>query len=173
MGRILFEPHRLQLREELADQAGVHEVLQAGWSYPDRQGDGAHGCGLRGARARLHQKPYAGGAGRRRDQGVVLGRPRSTPDDLVACVVRERMEGKTAYAIARDLNQDAVSTAQGARARSQASMSLSSNRAAFVPGPLTDGGTRRRTPPGGRLRWWTSRLRLVMRRSWVRFPRRL
>ncbi len=36
----------------------------------------------------------------RRDYGVVLGRPRSTPDDLVARVVRERAEGKTAYAIA-------------------------------------------------------------------------
>jgi len=30
--------------------------------------------------------------------------------------VRERVEGKTAYAIARDLNKDAVPTAQGARA---------------------------------------------------------
>jgi hypothetical protein len=40
----------------------------------------------------------------RRDQGVVLGRPRSTPDDVVARVLRERTEGKTAYAIARDLN---------------------------------------------------------------------
>jgi hypothetical protein len=29
----------------------------------------------------------------------------------------ERTEGKTAYAIARDLNKDAVPTAQGARAR--------------------------------------------------------
>ena len=49
----------------------------------------------------------------RRDHGVVLGRPRSTPDDVVARVVRERTEGKTAYAIARDLNKDAVPTAQG------------------------------------------------------------
>ena len=32
-----------------------------------------------------------------------------------ARVVRERTEGKTAYAIARDLNSDAVPTAQGAR----------------------------------------------------------
>ena len=37
----------------------------------------------------------------------------------MARVVRERTEGKTAYAIARDLNQDAVPTAQGARAWSQ------------------------------------------------------
>jgi hypothetical protein len=46
----------------------------------------------------------------RRDHGVVLGRPRSTPDDVVARVVRERTEGKTAFAIARDLNKDAVPT---------------------------------------------------------------
>jgi hypothetical protein len=32
---ILFEPHRLQLGEELADQAGVHEVLQDGWGIAD------------------------------------------------------------------------------------------------------------------------------------------
>jgi DNA invertase Pin-like site-specific DNA recombinase len=44
----------------------------------------------------------------RRDHGVVRGRPRSTPDDVVARVVLERMEGKTAYAIARDLNKDTV-----------------------------------------------------------------
>ena len=36
--------------------------------------------------------------------------------------VRERTEGKTAYAIARDLNKDAVPTAQGARAGSQATV---------------------------------------------------
>jgi hypothetical protein len=33
-----------------------------------------------------------------------------------------RTEGKTAYAIARDLNKDAVPTAQGARAWSQATV---------------------------------------------------
>ena len=37
-------------------------------------------------------------------------------------IVRERREGKTAYAIARDLNKDAVPTAQGARAWSQATV---------------------------------------------------
>jgi DNA invertase Pin-like site-specific DNA recombinase len=58
----------------------------------------------------------------RRDHGGVLGGPRSTPDDVVARVVRERTEGKTAYAIARDLNKDAVPTAQGARAWSQATV---------------------------------------------------
>jgi DNA invertase Pin-like site-specific DNA recombinase len=56
------------------------------------------------------------------DHGVVLGRPRSTPDDVEARVVRERTEGKTAYAIARDLNKDAVPTAQGARVWSQAAV---------------------------------------------------
>jgi hypothetical protein len=33
----------------------------------------------------------------------------------MARVLRERMEGRTAYAIARDLNEDPVPTAQGAR----------------------------------------------------------
>ena len=58
----------------------------------------------------------------RKEQGVVLGRPRATPDDVVARVLRERTEGKTAYAIARDLNKDAVPTAHGARAWSQATV---------------------------------------------------
>jgi hypothetical protein len=49
----------------------------------------------------------------RRDHGVILGRPRSMPDDVVARVLRERTERKTAYPIARDLNKDAVPTAQG------------------------------------------------------------
>jgi Recombinase len=35
---------------------------------------------------------------------------------------RERTEGKTAYAIARDLNKDAVPTEQGAHAWSQATV---------------------------------------------------
>ena len=43
-------------------------------------------------------------------------------DDVVARVVQERTEGKTAHAIARDLSKDAVPTAQGARAWSQASV---------------------------------------------------
>jgi DNA invertase Pin-like site-specific DNA recombinase len=30
----------------------------------------------------------------RRDQGVVLGRPKSTPDDLAASVLRERPEAR-------------------------------------------------------------------------------
>jgi hypothetical protein len=41
---------------------------------------------------------------------------------VVARVVRERTEGKTAYAIARDLNKDAVPTAQGASAWSQSTV---------------------------------------------------
>jgi hypothetical protein len=35
VGRILFERHCPQLGEELADQVGVHEVLQAGWGIVD------------------------------------------------------------------------------------------------------------------------------------------
>jgi DNA invertase Pin-like site-specific DNA recombinase len=50
----------------------------------------------------------------RRDQGVQLGRKRTTPSDVVARVVREHREGKSLYAIARDLNKDAVPCAQGA-----------------------------------------------------------
>jgi DNA invertase Pin-like site-specific DNA recombinase len=58
----------------------------------------------------------------KKENGVTLGRPRATPSDVVARIVRERTEGKTAYAIARDLNKDAVPTAQGARAWSQATV---------------------------------------------------
>jgi DNA invertase Pin-like site-specific DNA recombinase len=58
----------------------------------------------------------------KKENGVTLGRPRSTPDDVVARVVRERTEGNTAYAIGRDLNKDAVPTAQGADAWSQATV---------------------------------------------------
>ena len=55
------------------------------------------------------------------ENGVKLGRPRSTPEDVVARIVRERTDGKTAYAIARNLNKDAV-PAQGASAWSQATV---------------------------------------------------
>jgi hypothetical protein len=41
---------------------------------------------------------------------------------VVARIVRERVEGKTAYAIARDLDRDVVPTAQGARVWSQATV---------------------------------------------------
>ena len=58
----------------------------------------------------------------KKENGVTLGRPRSTPDNVVACIVRERTESKTTYAIARDLNKDAVPTAQGACAWSQATV---------------------------------------------------
>jgi hypothetical protein len=40
----------------------------------------------------------------------------------LARVLRERTAGKTAYAVARDLNKDAVPTAQGARVWSQATV---------------------------------------------------
>ena len=43
-------------------------------------------------------------------------------DDVVARIVRERVEGKTAYAIARDLDRDVVPTAQGARVWPQATV---------------------------------------------------
>ena len=49
----------------------------------------------------------------KREQGVVLGRPRNVPVDVLSRITRESAEGKTAYAIARDLNRDEVPTAQG------------------------------------------------------------
>lgn len=58
----------------------------------------------------------------KKEQGVRLGRPRSTPLDVVERVVRESAEGKSAYAIARDLNRDGVPTAQGGRAWAQATV---------------------------------------------------
>lgn len=58
----------------------------------------------------------------RRDHGVVLGRPRSTPDDVVAPRCAGAHGGQDGDAIARDLNKDAVPTAQGARAWSQATV---------------------------------------------------
>ena len=36
----------------------------------------------------------------KKENGVTLGRPRSTPEDVVARIVRERTEGKTTHAIA-------------------------------------------------------------------------
>lgn len=51
----------------------------------------------------------------RRSQGVRIGRPRSTPEDVVARVVRERAHGATLRAIADRLNDDAVPTAQGGK----------------------------------------------------------
>ena len=47
-------------------------------------------------------------------EGKSLGRPRAIPDDIVARIVREAGEGKSARAIARDLTGDRVPTAQGA-----------------------------------------------------------
>jgi DNA invertase Pin-like site-specific DNA recombinase len=48
-------------------------------------------------------------------QGVRIGRPRTTPDDVVARVVRERMAGSTLRAIADGLDADGVPTAQGGK----------------------------------------------------------
>ena len=68
----------------------------------------------------------------KKENGVTLGRPRSTPDDVVARDVRERMEGNTAYALARDLNNGVVPTAQGARAWSQATVRALLMREGFI-----------------------------------------
>ena len=49
----------------------------------------------------------------KREQGVVLGRPRTLPDKVVKRIVNERAAGRTWTAIAEGLNRDRVSTAQG------------------------------------------------------------
>jgi DNA invertase Pin-like site-specific DNA recombinase len=51
----------------------------------------------------------------KRDQGVVLGRPRILPKRVVDHIVRERGAGRTWTAIADGLNADRVPTAQGGR----------------------------------------------------------
>jgi DNA invertase Pin-like site-specific DNA recombinase len=49
----------------------------------------------------------------KREQGVVLGRPRTLPDKVVRRIVSERGAGRTWTAIAEGLNRDRVPTAQG------------------------------------------------------------
>jgi len=51
----------------------------------------------------------------KRDQGVVLGRPRMLPDGVVERIVRERGAGRTWTAIADGLNAQGVPTAQGGK----------------------------------------------------------
>ena len=50
----------------------------------------------------------------KRSQGVQLGRPASTPADVIARVLDERSTGATLHAIATRLNDDGVPTARGA-----------------------------------------------------------
>jgi hypothetical protein len=54
------------------------------------------------AAVRVRGWPYA------KNTASSSARQDQRPDDVVARVLRERTEGKTAYAIARDLNRDAV-----------------------------------------------------------------
>jgi hypothetical protein len=58
----------------------------------------------------------------KRENGVTLGRRRSTQDDVVALHCARAHGGKTAYAIAREPKQDAVPTAQSAPVGSQATV---------------------------------------------------
>jgi hypothetical protein len=51
----------------------------------------------------------------RRAAGVVLGRPRQVPADLVARIRKERAEGSTLSAIAARLNEERVPTVHGGR----------------------------------------------------------
>jgi DNA invertase Pin-like site-specific DNA recombinase len=53
------------------------------------------------------------GLAAKRAAGVQLGRPRTTPDKVVARIERERTAGKSLNAIAQRLNDDAIPTAQG------------------------------------------------------------
>jgi len=52
----------------------------------------------------------------KRDQGIVLGRPRLMPAKIRRRIVRERARGRTFAAIADDLNRDDVPRAQGGEA---------------------------------------------------------
>jgi len=49
----------------------------------------------------------------KRAQGVKLGRPRTTPNHVVARITREREQGRSLRLIAHGLNSDSVPTAQG------------------------------------------------------------
>jgi DNA invertase Pin-like site-specific DNA recombinase len=49
----------------------------------------------------------------KRMAGVVLGRPRSMPDDVRARIIAERASGRSLQAIAGGLNNDGVATSQG------------------------------------------------------------
>ena len=52
----------------------------------------------------------------KRDQGIVLGRPRLMPAKVRRRILRERARGRTLAAIANDLNHDEVPTAQNGAA---------------------------------------------------------
>jgi len=49
----------------------------------------------------------------KRAQGVRLGRPRQLPDTIIGRIVQQREAGRTLSAIAEDLNDEGVPTAQG------------------------------------------------------------
>ncbi len=53
------------------------------------------------------------GLAAKKAQGVVIGRPRTTPDAVARRVARERERGASLRAIARGLSEDAIPTAQG------------------------------------------------------------
>jgi hypothetical protein len=57
-------------------------------------------------------------------QGVRLGRPRSLPDEVVERIVTARNHGKTWKAIADELNDDGIPTAQGGKAWYRATVRL-------------------------------------------------
>ncbi len=53
------------------------------------------------------------GLAAKRAAGVVLGRPRTLPDEVVERIVKENASGAALSAIARGLNENATPTAQG------------------------------------------------------------
>jgi DNA invertase Pin-like site-specific DNA recombinase len=56
------------------------------------------------------------GLAAKRAEGVVMGRPRTMPDKVVARIKREHAAGKSLNAIAAGLDADAIPTAQGGAA---------------------------------------------------------
>lgn len=49
----------------------------------------------------------------KRAEGVILGRPRTVPDEVRDRIIAAREDGKSYYAIAKELNRDEVPTGQG------------------------------------------------------------
>lgn len=71
----------------------------------------AHGQSGRADISRLTREALAA----KREQGVILGRPRAVPEAVVARIAAQRAAGATLKAIAERLNEEGVATAQGGR----------------------------------------------------------
>jgi hypothetical protein len=106
----------------------------------------------------------------KKENGVKLGRPISTPDDVVAPRCAGAHGGQDGIRHCRDLNKDAVPTAQGARAWSQATVRAllmregvhyyraTIGKAGSTPrAPVRPGVHRRRCTPRGLGSTWAGR----------------